>query len=170
MNGKRPTLFDVIDEILPVTPYRGTGGFVKRDTSQARAEADVKTGKLTERQTKVLALLRDAGATGLTWFQLGERLGLHHGQISGVLSNLHKDGRVFMLKAVHDGSHFYVHAGLRSLFTDEQIYVAPARTSLNEVRDQLRQVVQAVEACFNSGWSADDMNNLELLVRDLGDV
>ena len=170
MNDKVPSLFDVVDEILPVTPYRGTGGYVRRDTSQARAEEEVASGKLTERQTMVLALLRGAGEKGLTWFQLGKDLGLHHGQISGVLSNLHKDGRVFMLKDTREGSHPYVHGSIRDRFQDDQIYVAPVRTSINEIRDQLRRVVEAVELCRHRNFNFYEVQNLLAVVDEIGDV
>lgn len=145
---------------LPITPYRGTGGSVPREASIARAEHDVKSGKLGARQELVLSKLRRAGIIGATWKELGQELNLHHGQISGVLSNLHKEGRVFMLRHMRDGSHPYCHKGIQGHFQPEQIWKMPTRTSGTAYREAYWELREAVEACRKSGFSNTDINRL----------
>ena len=79
----------VTDQLDLFTYYGQTGGFVARPASVDRAMREIATGKLSERQAQILDLLDDAGFCGLTWQGCGDLLGLHHGQISGALSNLH---------------------------------------------------------------------------------
>jgi hypothetical protein len=45
----------------------------------------------------VLGLLAEAGSTGLTWFELGDKMRWHHGQSSNALSVLHKDDAIAAL-------------------------------------------------------------------------
>ena len=151
---------DLFDDDLPITPYRGTGGSVPRDTSAARAEKDVKSGNLGDRQMKVLRILFRVGVTGATWSELGDELSLHHGQISGVLSNLHKEGRVFMLKETRLGSHPYCHVGIRGHFQADQIYEAPVKTSLTTYRDAFNEIAAAAQACIDSGFAAKEAEAL----------
>ena len=151
---------DLFDDDLPITPYLGTGGSVPRDTSIARAAKDVKSGKLGERQNLVLKILRRVGDTGATWSELGIEMGLHHGQISGVLSNLHKEGRVFMLKETRLGSHPYCHQGIRGHFQAEQIYDTPTRTAGTVYKEAFYEVAGAAQACIDSGFTHKDSEAL----------
>jgi hypothetical protein len=82
---------------LPLLPYAGTSGWSGSSTSHARAlEAD-RSGETSRRQAEVIRFLADRGTTGATWRSVGEALGLHHGSSSGVLSVLHKEGRICRL-------------------------------------------------------------------------
>lgn len=146
-------LLELITDDLPLTPYRGTGGFVNRDTSRERAEHEVKSGKLAERQEAVLRILRQVGLVGATWRELGRELNLHHGQISGILSILHKEGRVFMLRHKRDGSHPYCHTGIRGHFKAEQIYVKPVKTTKNQYRDDFLILSAAIQRCLEDGFT-----------------
>lgn len=79
-------------------PYAGTSGYAAGSSaSEARARADDATGATTKRQRGVLSILAHAGPDGLTWAEVAEFFGWHHGQASGVLSVLHKAGRVARL-------------------------------------------------------------------------
>lgn len=151
---------DLFDDDLPITPYRGTGGSVDRDTSITRAEHEVKSGKLGDRQERVLKILFRVGTAGGTWKELGQELGLHHGQISGVLSNLHKEGRVFMLKETRGGSHPYCHKGIEGHFKPEDIYDKPVKTSVTIYRDALFEVGSAAQACIDSGFCIKEVEFL----------
>ena len=75
----------------PSTPYAGTSGWSGSETSEA-SEVDRRRV-----QSAVLALLRDRGGRGLTWWELADAKGWHHGMASGALSALHKDGRIARL-------------------------------------------------------------------------
>jgi hypothetical protein len=77
---------------LPILPYKGTSGHSGSDTSRERAEREDRDGTTESRQDRTYLLLHAAGRKGLTWKELSEITGWHHGQSSGVLSVLHKVG------------------------------------------------------------------------------
>lgn len=100
------TLFDV--DIVPVLPYGGTSGWSGSATSAERA-FDADHGQATtDRQREVLIRLDQAGANGLTWRDLADRTGWHHGQASSVLSVLHKAGLIARLTERRDRCEVYV--------------------------------------------------------------
>lgn len=97
----------------PVLPYGGAddpnSGFSGSETSEARARHADTTGVTGRRQRAALLALAAVGERGLTWREAASILGTHHGPASGVLSNLHKVGRIDRLHAsVRDGSKVYV--------------------------------------------------------------
>jgi hypothetical protein len=89
-------------------PYNGTSGFSGTDTSKSRAIDADKSGKTALRQAQALNLLAEQTFRGLTWKELSERTGLHHGTASGVLSVLHKASRIARLKETRNGCKVYV--------------------------------------------------------------
>jgi hypothetical protein len=64
------------------------------------ASASTQTGqeRLPCVRRKPLNLLGQRQVTGITWKEFSEITGLHHGTASGVLSVLHKAGRIARLK------------------------------------------------------------------------
>jgi len=86
----------------------GTSGHSGSDTSQARAERERDNGTKSAREIETLSWLALAGSGGLTYSELGEMAGWHHGQSSSVLSNLHKDGRILRLTIRRKRSKIYV--------------------------------------------------------------
>jgi hypothetical protein len=60
---------------LPLTPYAGTSGW-------------------SGRQNVTLRLINASKTYGMTWKELADETGWHHGQASGVLSVLHKEGLI----------------------------------------------------------------------------
>ena len=99
-------------DALPLLPYpdRRTGrssGWSGSDTSRARAEHDDASGVTSDRQRFVLDLLGQRGPAGLTWRELAETTGMHHGQASGVLSNLHMTDRIARLVEQRGRCHVY---------------------------------------------------------------
>ena len=82
--------------------YQGTLGFVPVDTSRDRAEREADNGTAEDRLCAVERELQRAGMVGATWQQLGQRLNLHHGQISSALTVLHRAGRAAMTTAKHN--------------------------------------------------------------------
>ena len=92
----------------PALPYAGTSGHSGTDTSEARAKQADSDGTTTARQMETLSALRYAGSDGLTWSELAEALGLHHGQASGTLSVLHKAGQIERLKLSRNRCKIYV--------------------------------------------------------------
>ena len=92
----------------PELPYNGTSGHSGTNTSKERALHADRSGKTALRQAQALNLLSQREMTGLTWKELSEITGLHHGTASGVLSVLHKTGRIARLKESRDGCKVYV--------------------------------------------------------------
>ena len=103
------SLFDVFNEpVETITPYAGTSGWSGSTTSKERAERQDKDGTTSKRQQAVLVALADLREKGATWIELGTLLGLHHGSISGVLSNLHREGFLCRLKARRGRCQIYI--------------------------------------------------------------
>ena len=92
----------------PELPYNGTSGHSGTDTSRERALHADRSGKTALRQAQALNLLSQREMAGLTWKEFSEITGLHHGTASGVLSVLHKTGRIARLKETRNGCKVYV--------------------------------------------------------------
>lgn len=100
-----PSLFD---PVLPELPYAGTSGHSGSSTSESRARSEDADGITTARQTETIRALREAASRGLTWVELADPLGWHHGQASGALSVLHKTGWIARLTETRQRSKVYV--------------------------------------------------------------
>lgn len=92
----------------PLTPYAGTSGWSGSDASRERAEREDSNGTTSQRQSQALAYADVFGHTGVTVKDLREMTDWHHGQASGVLSVLHKEGRLVRLAEKRDRCHVYV--------------------------------------------------------------
>ena len=92
----------------PELPYNGTSGHSGTDTSKARVLHADRSGRTALRQAQALNLLSQREMAGLTWKEFSEITGLHHGTASGVLSVLHKTGRIARLKETRNGCKVYV--------------------------------------------------------------
>ena len=92
----------------PELPYNGTSGHSGTDTSRERALHADRSGKTALRQAQALNLLAQRKLVGMTWKEFSEITGLHHGTASGVLSVLHKAGRIARLKETRKGCKVYV--------------------------------------------------------------
>jgi hypothetical protein len=92
----------------PELPYNQTSGHSGTDTSRERALHADRSGKTALRQAQALNLLSQREMAGLTWKEFSEITGLHHGTASGVLSVLHKTGRIARLKETRNGCKVYV--------------------------------------------------------------
>lgn len=93
---------------LPLTPYNGTSGWSGSDTSAVRALNDDKSGATGKRQRETLEWLEHMATIGGTWKELAAEFGWHHGQASGVLSVLHKEGLIVRLKESRQRCKVYV--------------------------------------------------------------
>ena len=100
-------------------PYDGTSGWSGTDTSRERAVKADQSGKTARNHERALRILKLVGAKGVTWKELDWRAGFnHHGTSSGVLTVLHKQGRIVRLKERRDHCRLYVlpeHAGDRTI-------------------------------------------------------
>jgi hypothetical protein len=85
-----------------------TGGWSGSEASRDRAVGEARSGRVQKRQQQVWNAVRLAGLDGMTWWEVGAAMQMHHGAASGALSNLHKAGRLERLKERRGGSSVYV--------------------------------------------------------------
>lgn len=93
----------------PILPYAGTSGWSGSETSKERAINFDQSGRTTVIQRTTLKAISQSGETGLTWKELSEITGWHHGIASGTLSVLNKTGELVRLKERRNRSSVYVH-------------------------------------------------------------
>lgn len=93
---------------LPFKPYAGTSGWSGSVASKERAINEDTNGTTSKRQEDTLSHLFDSHFAGLTWKELADLTGWHHGQASGVLSVLHKEGQIVRLRERRNRSSIYV--------------------------------------------------------------
>lgn len=94
-------------EDLPLLAYGGSSGWSGSEASRQRAEIADRSGETSARQARILALLETAGRRGMTWREVAEATGLHHGSASGALSGLHKGGLIARLAEQRDRCQIY---------------------------------------------------------------
>jgi hypothetical protein len=94
-------------------PYNGTAGWSGTDTSKQRALDNIHSGQEENNQQKALRLLKLRGTAGLTWKELSEKTGWHHGTASGVLSVLHLSGAIVRTYTVRNKCKVYVHQNFK---------------------------------------------------------
>jgi hypothetical protein len=102
-----PTLF-VLDATPPILPYAGSSGWSGSETSRERAERADHTTLTGHRDISTLAMLHGVAEIGVTWGELADAQGLHHGEASAVLSRLHQVGRIVRLSERRGKSQVYV--------------------------------------------------------------
>lgn len=129
---------------LPDLPYAGTSGWSGSETSRERAEDEDESGVTSARQAAALNALEVRGDAGLTWRELAEVYGWHHGQASGALSVLHKEGRIARLAKVRrNRCSVYV---LPAHVEGREVAPHGGRTLSTLEREALARVEAAVEA------------------------
>jgi hypothetical protein len=97
----------------PTLPYETadgerTAGWSGSDTSRERAVRERDTGTVSERQRRTVDLIARQTGHGMTWKELADATGWHHGQASGVLSNLHQEGIIDRLTVRRHNCLVYV--------------------------------------------------------------
>lgn len=93
---------------LPLTPYAGTSGWSGSQTSRERATRNDHDGTTKNNQSIGLKLVLAQDYQGLTWKELSDLTGWHHGTASGVLSVLHKAGYIERLTDRRNRCAIYV--------------------------------------------------------------
>lgn len=94
-------------------PYNGTAGWSGTDTSQQRALDNIHSGRELNNQQKALHLLKHMGKLGLTWKELAQETGWHHGTASGILSVLHMSGAIVRTYTIRNKCKVYVHQNFK---------------------------------------------------------
>lgn len=140
--------------------YAGTAGFVERQTSRDRAIDEIQTGALSVRQQTILRFLDVFGVMGATWHELSDAFAntdkpMHHGQISGALSNLHKAGMVFMLRESRNKCHPYVHHKYRDRHSPDQRHDVPARTRVSKHKELVDALVTECRILATHGFTEE---------------
>jgi hypothetical protein len=120
--------------------YNGTQGSVHTVTSENR---------LTPRLEEVAAAIAGAQKKGMTWRELADWCGLHHGQASGALSNLHRMGVVFVRKGwERERCQVYIHGMYRTSFLDYECADAPVRTKSTQM---VQAIIAAAQQVVDDG-------------------
>lgn len=133
------------DLFQPSLPYNGHSGHIAgSETSKARAITEDESGITASRQKRILDALQK-NPHGYTWKELSAQLNLHHGQISGALSALHKDGWVFALKRERGGSQIYMHHSFRDDHGAALRLDSPAITRSSVKKAAIDDLAKAVE-------------------------
>ena len=89
-------------------PYAGTSGHSGSDTSLQRARRMDTSGRTAHLQNTALSIINNAEADGVTWKDISERMNIHHGTASGLLSVLHLSGKIERLSATRNRCKIYV--------------------------------------------------------------
>jgi hypothetical protein len=148
---------------FPLFNWMEDDGFVNRPASKQRAKREAQDGTRSQRHKKIAKLLDWSGAEGATWKQLGETLGLHHGQISGALSNMHKNGEVFTLVEQRDRCHPYVHIKYRDCYDPSQRFDEPVKTASVLRQEELELWKQVAQDLAEALYS--DSNKIVALMK-----
>ena len=98
---------------LTYLPYNGTAGWSGTDTSEQRALDNIHSGRELNHQQLALRLLKNADVNGLTWKELAQITGWHHGTASGVLSVLHQSGAIVRTYVVRNRCKVYAHQDIK---------------------------------------------------------
>lgn len=133
--------------------YWGTGGWqddAAGSPSRERAIREASDGTLSKRLSKVLDFAYRNGTNGITFKDVDEALGTHHGQSSGALTNLHKQGKLCRLalyrKPGQKRCSVYVHADFADRFSEEELYRTPSETKsqrlIREAGDMERLIAE----------------------------
>lgn len=125
---------------LPDLPYAGTSGWSGSGTSESRARRADRDGRTQDRQATVLRLLGSSMSDGMTWKEVADTTGWHHGTTSGALSVLHKTGRICRLAETRNRCKVYV--------MPEYVYsrtVEPHRGNLTPRVNNPREAVMITE-------------------------
>jgi hypothetical protein len=138
---------------VPVLPYAGTSGYSGSVTSEERARRDDADGTTSHRQAQVVAFLAERQGYGATFREVGERFGWHHGQSSGVLSVLHKAGRIDRLAERRDRCEVYV---LPAYVDDRETRQHGRRTPV--LTDIERRAFDSLQAARRTGAPFDRMD------------
>lgn len=104
------------------------------------------------RINRIGQLIQSASTRGLTWKELSEMTGLHHGQVSGILSKLHEEGVIFALKIMRDRCHPYCHRMWTHYFDDEARVDRPATTKAKRNRELLDQCRSLAKVLQHEGF------------------
>lgn len=147
--------------------------YVERTASIERAIREASEFK--KRRDVVAHIVNATGEIGMTWRELGKTLGLHHGQISAVLSKLHDDGILVALAKIRDGSHPYISAAYAYLFDESELVRRPAITKARRYRDlrsaagELIRTLDSSTCPCKSNTQIEQIEKVRMILDDLAE-
>jgi hypothetical protein len=131
--------------------YWGTAGWqdaAAQSPSREKAIREASDGTLSKRLSKVLDFVYRQGTIGATFRDIDEALGTHHGQSSGALTNLHKQGKIARLavyrKPGQPRCSVYVHAAYADMFDDNELYRTPTETKSQRLVREARELERVI--------------------------
>jgi DNA-directed RNA polymerase subunit RPC12/RpoP len=108
-NESPQTLWSLLSDDADVSlPYNGSSGWSGTDTSRERAVTADTNGATRSTQNQILGHIFLERENGMTWKELADITGWHHGTVSGALSVLHKTNRIARLKEKRNKCRVYV--------------------------------------------------------------
>lgn len=116
--------------------YNGSDGHVNRPASIERKRIN---------KESILVHIQTQNHYGVTWKEVSEKFGYHHGQSSSALTNFHKLHKVFALRTKRDGCHVYVHSGFRPYYSDIDCFDEPVRTRSGKTNEAIAHLVQTLD-------------------------
>lgn len=133
-----------------------TDGWAGSEASHERAIRDVKSGARNQRREQTIRSLAEATGRGLTWRELADLQGWHHGQASGILSVLHREGRISCLALKRGRSHIY----MLTEYVDGRETREAGRTRANrggldiDANELADRLTAAADEGYDKGWAA----------------
>jgi hypothetical protein len=145
-------------------PYVGAS-----DTSKARAQREDELGVTSERRKQIRQLLVHQYTYGATWSELADETGLHHGQVSSVLTRLHEAGHIFQLRETRNNCHPYVHSDFRNEFRDHEVNDKPVKTRASQ-RVAVLETIATAAHDLTYGQSKNAGEKWDTLRKALNDL
>jgi len=152
-------------DLFSPTPY-----VAGSDTSRDRALTEDSSGATTLRRGDLLERLRMAGPAGKTWRELATDTGLHHGQVSGALSVMHKDGLIASLTTRRDRCHPYIHAQYIGNHHPDTVMLEPAQTLAGKRNAAIQDVIDAARYFCERGLGAGNIREALKVLDALEDA
>ena len=134
------TLLSSDDESGVSLPYNGSSGWSGTDTSKDRADHADSSGKTRSTQNQTLGHIYLERERGMTWKEIADITGWHHGTVSGALSVLHKTGRIARLTEKRGQCRVYVCPE----YVNGRVTDAQGRKPKRTYEQGLRDAVEAV--------------------------
>jgi hypothetical protein len=127
---------------------------VARDTSKERAQSEVMNGTFNARKQRALQLLSNGE---YTWRELAQSMDLHHGQVSSLLSTLHKNGHIVMMKKIKDRCHPYTHIDNTQWMMPDEYWIEPVQTKASRTINTANQLAETVAQFLNRNANTNDL-------------
>ena len=121
----------------------------EESASRERAIREASDGTFLKRRDKVVDLAYGHGSIGITFKDVDAALGTHHGQSSGALSTLHKEGKLYRLtkyrKPNQPRCSVYVHPDHAGVFEPDEILTSPSESKMQRLVREASDYEQIIQ-------------------------